>query len=421
MNRRSFLASGFATIAGSSLLDAKARASLLQGNDIAESSQDDSYWQMISSQFEFEPGLTYFNNGSLGPSPRIVRDATETFRRQLDLFPSKYMWTDWWDDRERVRQTAAGFLGASPDEIALTHNTCEGLNLVASSLQFQPGDEIIASPHEHHTGVVPLQHFQESRGVQLVRPQLPLLPTSSQELLDVFTAAITPKTRAILVCHIVNTNGMIMPVKELCEIARQKNIRVIVDGAQAVGMIPVNVAELGCDFYAASGHKWVFGPKGTGLFYVRKDRMDELSPLIVSKAYYHQNNARKFENYNTRNVPEVLGLGVALDYLSMVGLQNLYERVLSLKSYLRKRVEASRLLSLETPEDDSLSAGITNVSVSGKEAHAVANVLDTEYAINCRPMQILGLNSLRVSTAVYNRFEQVDQLIDVLENIAKKR
>jgi len=417
MNRRDFLLGSGALLTSSSLLDARAATALVSRS---ESGTDDrlDLWSIVASQFEFEEGLIYLNNGSLGPSPRIVRDATDEFRRQLDLFPSKYMWSDWWDDRELVRKRAAELLNAPADFVALTHNTCEGLNLVASSLELESGDEIIASTHEHHTGVVPLQHFQESRGVKLVRPELPLLPKTPSEIVDVYQSAITPRTKAILISHMVNTNGMIMPVQELCEISRKRGILTIIDGAQAVGQMPVDVSELGCDFYAASGHKWLFGPKGTGLFYVHPERLHLLKPLIVSSAYYKEKNARQFENYNTRNVPEVLGLGVALDYNRMLASEAIHERVIELKHYLRNRVEETVGLRMKSPANDGLTAGINNVEVIGKDVQEVAKTLDERHRINCRPMAGHNLNSLRISTAVYNSETQIDALVAALAELS---
>jgi selenocysteine lyase/cysteine desulfurase len=419
VNRRSFFGRVISSLSATALVSESVKAATFTEFSASKSGKPGlaDIWKIISEQFDFEPGLTYLNNGSLGASPRIVHDATNEFRRVLDRFPSKYMWQEWWDDREKVRSSTAAFLSAEPDEIALTHNTCEGLNLVASSLNFQPGDEIIASNHEHHTGVVPLQHYQESKGVKLVRPVLPLLPDSRGELMDVFRKAISRRTRAILVSHIVNTNGMIMPIEELAEIANQHNILLIVDGAQSVGMIPVNLHQLGCDFYAASGHKWLFGPKGTGVFYVRKQSLQHLKPLIVSAAYYKEDNARKFENYNTRNVPEVLGFGVSLDYQMMVGEAERYARVLHLKRYLRNKVAENNFLRSVSPASDDLSAGIQAVEIVGADAQSVAKKLDEEFGINCRPMKVHGLNALRISTAIYNLESDIDYLINSLQEI----
>jgi selenocysteine lyase/cysteine desulfurase len=162
-------------------------------------------------------------------------------------------------------------LGASAEEIALIHNTTEGMNLVAASLDLKPGDEVIVADHEHYSGTIPWQYWQEPKGVRLVRPTLPILPSGTGEIVDVYRRAITPRTKVISMCHVVNTNGMILPVQEVAEMARPHGILVAVDGAQAPGMINVDLHDLGCDFYAASAHKWLFSPKGVGIFYARQE------------------------------------------------------------------------------------------------------------------------------------------------------
>ena len=248
----------------------------------------------------------YFNNASLGPSPALVADATEAFRRQLDAFPSRYMWGAWSEDKEDVRtkmRRAGGRLGRGDRPHPQHHrrDECGGRESRSCS-----GDEVILADHEHTSGTIPWQYWQEPKGVRLVRPVLPVLPADPEEIVEVYRRAITPRTRVISMCHVINTNGMILPVKEMSEMARRRGILVAVDGAQAPGMINVDLHDLGCDFYAASSHKWLFSPKGVGLFYARQDSQNLLEPLIVSRGW-EDCSIRRFENYNTRNLPEVLG------------------------------------------------------------------------------------------------------------------
>jgi selenocysteine lyase/cysteine desulfurase len=342
---------------------------------------DDSedYWELVKAQFTFASGLYYFNNASLGPSPELVADATENFRRTLDGFPSKYMWGGWNTDKELVRKKVAQAVGASPEEIALIHNTTEGMNVIAASMDLEPGDEVILADHEHSSGTIPWKYWQESKGIKLVRPTLPLLPESPGEILDVYRAAITPRTRVISMCHMVNTNGMILPVREVAELSRPRNILVAVDGAQTAGMFPFDLHEMGCDFYAASSHKWLFSPKGVGIFYVRQDAQRHLRPLIVASGYEDE-SVRRFENYNTRNLPELLGLGVAIDFHNLLGPERKGDRIFSLKRYFREKIN-----------------------------------------INVRPMSSFGLNGLRISLSVFNTKEDIDYLVRALEEIAARK
>ena len=239
----------------------------------------EEYWETIKSQFKFAPGLRYFNNASLGTSPIAVQSATNNYREMLDSFPSKYMWGGWKEEKEQIRKSLATTFSVSEEEIALIHNTTEGMNLIARSFDLEPGDEVILGDHEHPSGTIPWQVWQESKGIKLIRPTLPIMPESPEEIVEVYRNAITPKTKVISMCHLVNTNGMILPVKQISEMAHELGILVAVDGAQSAGMFDFDLRELACDYYAASSHKWLFSPKGVGILYARKESQHVLKPF----------------------------------------------------------------------------------------------------------------------------------------------
>jgi len=288
--RRQFIEKAFKGIAGSALLLAADKEALFaQYSDdlgsLESTSDSEDYWELVKKSFPLKEGLHYFNNGSLGPSPELVIDATEKFRRKLDAFPSKYMWGGWNTEKEYVREKAANLFGVSEEEIALTHSTTEGMNLVAKTLRLEPGDEVILADHEHPSGTIPWKFWKERFGIKLVRPKLPLLPPNPGELVDIYEKAISSKTKVISMCHMVNTNGMILPVREVSEMAHQKGILVAVDGAQSAAMLDFSLKDLGCDFFATSTHKWMYSPKGMGIFYAHPEAQKLIEPLIVAKGY----------------------------------------------------------------------------------------------------------------------------------------
>ena len=419
--RRSFVAGTAAAFGGAALLAAADLEAVLAGGEELSSASlggdlGRDYWRLVQRQFRLEPGLVYLNNASLGPSPALVADATEAFRRKLDAFPSRYMWGGWSEEFEAVRSKAAALLGASSEEIALIHNTTEGMNLVAFSLDLDSGDEVIVADHEHTSGTIPWQYWQEPKGVKIVRPTLPILPNSSDEIVEVYRQALTPRTKVISMCHVINTNGMILPVKAISEMARARGILVAVDGAQAPGMINVDLHDLGCDFYAASSHKWLFSPKGVGVFYSRQESQALLKPLIVCRGW-DDPSIRRLENYNTRNLPEVLGLGVAFDFQNLLGPDRREARIYELKRALRDRIGDDPVFAIKTPANDKLSAGITTIEVVGREVKEVATALAERHRIDCRPMTTHGLNGLRISLSVFNSEEQIDLLLGALREV----
>ncbi len=377
----------------------------------------EAFWETVRSQFRFAKGLTYFNNGSLGACPTPIREATNTFRAVLDDFPSKYMWGGWDDEKEVVREKVASLFSVSPEEIALIHNTTEGMNLIARSMNLNKGDEILLADHEHASAVAPWTVWQASKGIQLIRPTLPILPKSVEEIVAIYRKAITPRTKVLSICHLVNTNGMLLPIKALSKMAQEEGILVAVDGAQAAGMFHTDLRDIGCDFYTVSAHKWLFSPKGVGIFYAKKASQSKLKPLMVARGY-EDSSIRRLENYNTRNLPEVLALGAALDYRETIGAQKIHDRTFALKHYFRDKVGTNPKLVLKTPELDTLSAGIQVVEVVGKEVVDVKNRLFNEYGIDCRPMTKFGLNAVRLSFAIFITKKQIDDLVHALETIA---
>ncbi len=417
-NRRKFLKSSLLGIAGASAWSFEAFGAPVK-NVIPtwKNSDEEEYWSLIRSLFDMAPGLRYFNHASLGTSPRAVRQATSEFMETLDQFPSKYMWGGWDQEKEVVREKIATLFGVSSEEIAINHNTSEGMNLIARSFDFEPGDEVILGDHEHASGTIPWQFWQESKGIKIVRPTLPLLPESKEEIVDVYRKAITSKTKVISMCHVVNTNGMILPVKEVSDMAREKGILVAVDGAQGAGMFQFNLQELGCDFYTASAHKWMFAPKEVGFFYAKQDSQHHLKPLMVARG--HKNRTiRRLETYNTRSLPEVLGLGTSLDFINEIGMKKIHDRSYALKAYFRDRLKDDPKFNLKSPAGDDVSCAIQSVEVVGKSVGMAKNELSDRFGIDCRPMSGFGLNALRISLPVYVTKADIDYLIEALEAVS---
>ena len=416
--RRKFVKQLFTGVAGTVLLssykasDTDYSTTLLDINDDSE-----AFWEQVKTQFKFAPNLRYFNNGSLGSCPIIVQKATNEFRATLDAFPSKYMWGGWHNEKEEVRQKVADLFSVSKEEIALTHNTTEGMNLIARSFNLHEGDEVILIDHEHKSSVIPWTVWQAEKGVKLVRPVIPILPETVEDIVKVYKDAITPRTKVISMCHSVNTNGMVLPVKEVSEMAHKKGILVAVDGAQAAGMFDIDLKDLGCDFYTVSAHKWLFAPKGIAMFYAKKESQHHLKPLIVANGHTDK-SIRRLENYNTRNLPELLGFGSAIDFIKSIGKEKISKRSYELKHYFRDKVKNSPKFKLKTPGHDGLSCAIQTLEVVGKDVRDVKNKLTNDFGIDTRPMSTYGLNGVRISFAIFITKKDIDYLVDALEEIA---
>ncbi|MGH1437115.1 MAG: aminotransferase class V-fold PLP-dependent enzyme [Lewinella sp.] len=420
-SRRKWLTNSITAMVGTALLAPSDLLALQEteiklANQLGAKEDDEAYWELVKSQFVLEKGLHYFNNGSLGTSPEYVFQATEQFRRTLDGFPSQYMWGAWDDQKEVVREKAGKMLSVSAETIALIHNTTEGMNLIASSLELAPGEEILLSNHEHSSARIPWKYWQEEKGVVLKTVDLPLMPESKEEIVALFREAITAKTRVISLVHVTNTNGMRLPVKEITAMAHEQGILVAVDGAQSMGMFQIDLADLGCDFFTASSHKWLFSPKGMGIFYATEAAQKLLKPLIVCRGY-DDPSIRRLENYNTRNLPELLGLGAALDFRNLIGQEKIESRTYALKKHLREQLADDDRFTIKTPAPDALSAGIQTVEVIGRYVDEFMQDLTDRYQIDCRPMMSHSLNGLRISLAIFNTKADIDYLVKALRTV----
>jgi len=421
LNRRNWLKKSILGIAGAAILaPTDLRALETQQNELllslGQGGNEEHYWELVKKQFMLQEGLTYFNNGSLGTCPEFVVKATNTFRATLDGFPSKYMWGGWDDQKEAVRQKVADLFMVSKENIALIHNTTEGMNLIASSMPLKKGDEVLLSNHEHSSARIPWQYWQESKGITLKTVDLPLVPETEQDIVDCFAKAITSKTKVISIVHVTNTNGMRLPLKAISKLAHEKGIKVAVDGAQSMGMFQINLDEEGVDYFTSSAHKWLFAPKGIGVFYAREEAQADLKPLIVCRGWKNK-TIRRLENYNTRNLPELLGLGAALDFHFLLGKERIEQRTFELKDYFRAQVAKTPGLKIKTPIPNALSAGIQTVELEGKRVGAVRRTLTEDYQIDCRPMGSHELNGLRISLSIFTTKKDVDYLMDALREI----
>ena len=267
---------------------------------------DGGYWARIRSQFMMPEGFAYLNTGTLGPTPKPVYDAMVEYWRLMAVNPHEN--SNMLQERqEAIRVKAAQFVGASPDEIALTRNTTEGLVTAIKGLDLKQGDQILYSFHEHSSNLQPWKLQAKRYGFELTEVPFPTPPKNPDEILNKFNDAITPRTRVITVAHCTTVTGCLTPVKELTKLARSKGILCLVDGAHTLGMIQYNLHELDVDTYASPAHKWLAAPAGSGLLYVRAGLIDKIWPNIVTQSWYQDKGARKYDRLSRRPWPSVIG------------------------------------------------------------------------------------------------------------------
>ncbi len=380
----------------------------------------DQAFSDLHSAYSLQEGVTYLNHASIGTVPRLVQDAHRRYLELCEKNPWLYIWGgEWAAPRETTRRSAAGLLGCDPKEVALTHNTTEAFNMLAHGLPLAAGDEVLFSSLNHAGASACWSHTAAERGFSVRRFDWPLREVpelSSSDVVRLYVEQIRPKTRVLVFPHVDNMVGLRHPVRELAAAARERGVRFIaVDGAQTTGMIGVDVADLGIDVYAASPHKWLQSPKGLGLTYVRREIQDQLRPMWVTWGQEKwQGSARKYEDYGTRNLPEVLALGDAIEFQQRLGAAAKESHHRTLWKHARGLVDAHPRLTWRSPKTWELSAALWAIEVEGESSQQTFDRLFRDHGYVFRAFDLPDLNTLRISPNVANTEDDINRLMALL-------
>jgi len=385
-------------------------------------------WSAARAEMLIDPTATYLNTGSYGPSPRIVFECVTALRRQLAAEPVDFLWRTTppllWAARERL----AGFVGASPQSLIFTVNVTAGINIVAAALRLPaPGDVLVPS-HEYGSMVYAWERACQRQGLTLRTVPIPMPPMSAGDVVQAIVAAMSPKTRLLMVSHVLYTTGMVMPVRELCAEARRRGILTLIDGAHAPGMVPVSVADLGCDFYAANCHKWLLAPIGAGFLYVAPGNEDRLQPLSVSWGWHYDRakaderddwggtpRLRSFEFEGTRDPSPWLTVPTAIDLHERLGPAAIRSRHRELADHVRQALGRIAGLALATPDQADLRGALTSFRLAATAPAAeLRQHLWERHRIEVPIIEQATGNYLRISTRFYNTEEEVDRLAAAL-------
>jgi isopenicillin-N epimerase len=391
--------------------------------DLGKARDKRSFWRRVRQEFLLNPDLVYLNCGSVGSSPRVVVDAVANYMYEMEGDPLHNEWGGIGAWMEDVRSRAAEFIGAEEREIILTRNTTEGMNAVATGLRLKAGDEVLTTNHEHGGGMVCWQYLARHFGVKVRYIKMPDPVENKEQILDLVEQHITPKTRVCSFSHVDTITGLQMPIADIARITRARDILLVCDGAQAPGMLDVDVMALGVDTYASSSQKWMLSPKGCGLLYIRRGVQDRVQPVMLYDGY------RAYTaSMGTRNVPQILGHGVAMDFHNAIGRAHVEARIRQLNSLMRERLKQIPALRLLTPEQPELSSGMVTFAVDPNKGRNgdIANRLFEVHNIIVKPAQGTyayvpnpsppreNYNALRFSTHIFNSEAQIERTADIL-------
>jgi selenocysteine lyase/cysteine desulfurase len=370
----------------------------------------EKFWKRIRDEQFLLPGWRAFlNNGSLGIAPKpVVQAVTEYLNRSAGLLMEEYpRWG--YETLDETRQELADFFGCAKDELALTHNATEAMNIVASGLDLKAGDEVLTTDQEHPGGSCCWLLKQARSGIDIRQVKIPLPPKSSGQLTDLLVSAIGPRTRVLSFSGITTTTGLILPVREICQAARDKGVVTVVDGAHMNGQVPVNLREFGCDYFAGSPHKWLFAPAGCGVFYGREEMLDRLWVNVATSGWDDRKlKAARFMQVGTNNRAIFEGLRAGLRFLQDLGPERVYARIHQLARTCYEKARSVAGMEMLTPDDDRMFAALVTFRLT-PEAAKKAN----EY---CREKRIWIYPSerTRVSTHIHTRPEDLDLFFDII-------
>lgn len=387
-----------------------------------DESPDGVYWDAVRRHFMFHDKLIMMNNGTVGPMPKPVFNTLVKYFKIQVTNPYE-VYSFFGPRRDEVRNKLARFVSASPDEVVITRNTTEGMNFVANGLDMEEGDGVLMSSMEHPGGINPWRLKAARYGITIKDIPIGLPPQSVEEITDAFRRGITPRTKVISISHTVYISGLIAPIRELSELAHERGIVLLTDSAHGLGMLNLNMRQLGMDFFASSPYKWLGSPCGCGLLYVKSDVQDRLWPTIASGGWDRPGSARKFETLGQRADPLIFALGEALDFQSRIGKERIERRVKTLAGHLKDGLTSIPGVRLHTSRDPYLSGGLTAFSVEGVEPNRMVNYLREKYNIVIRTIgsERAGTSGVRVSTHIFITLKDVDMVLEGVKYLADRR
>jgi selenocysteine lyase/cysteine desulfurase len=428
-NRRIFLKQA-ATLAGafsaSSLFNQlhaeewKQAAKKIDHLDATQIAADEDYWSIIQSAYTVNPNMINLNNGGVSPSPLVVQQAVARFNDLANEGPSYFMWRILDQGREPLREKLALLAGAHPDEVAINRNSTEALNTIIYGLDLKNGDEVIGTKQDYPNMIQAYKQRAMREGVVYKQINFDFPIENDEQIVKAYEDAITPKTKIIHVTHMINWVGQIMPVKKISDMAHAKGIEVICDGAHSFGLLDFKVPDLGCDYFGTSLHKFLSAPIGSGMLWIKKEKIAKIWPLLCN-GDPHSSDIRKFETLGTRSFPIEQGIGEAINFHEAIGGKRKEERIRYLKNYWASKVKEIPKVRLHTSLKASYSCAICGVSIDGMTPGELDSALFNQYKIHTVGIVWENIICVRVTPHVYTKIADLDKLVKAISEIASKK
>ena len=422
--RRTFLRSMVAATAATPTLTNHALACVVRAAHAVEGRRpedvaaDEDFWREVQQAFDIDRGMINLNNGGVAPSPRVVQAALLRYLAVSNQAPAITMWGWIEPEIEAVRRRLAVSFGCDPEEMAITRNASEALEIVQLGVPLERGDEVLTTTQDYPRMITTWKQRERLDGIVLKQITFPVPPPSQDDLYTRIAQAITPRTKVIHICHITNLTGQIFPVKKICQLGRARGIEVIVDGAHAYAHFPFTRDELDCDYYGTSLHKWLTAPIGTGFLYVRRAKIEKIWPMMAAPPEMNA-NIRKFEEIGTHPAANHNAIAEALDFYDGIGPERKAARLRYLRDRWAKRLERVSGVKILTPYDPAQSCGLATFTPAQLDVGKVAGYLYDRHRIIVTPIGHPEFNGLRITPNVYTTLPEVDRFADVMEELLR--
>lgn len=396
-----------------SLAGALNRTSILE-TDMTQ--DNDDFWKKVRQQYRLKDDYINLENGYYCILPDEILERYLQHIREVNLQGAFYMRTAQAENKQRMVAELASLAGCAANELIITRNTTESLDMIISGIDWKPGDEAVMATHDYPAMLDMFRQVEQRYGMTNKVVALPLHPGSDEEIVDIYARAITPKTKLLMVCHMINITGQILPVRKICDMAHGKNVPVLVDGAHAFAHIQFSIPDLHCDFYGCSLHKWLSVPLGAGLLYMSKEHIPHIWPLL-GESGRQPDDIRRLNHTGTHPPATDLAILDAINFYKHIGGARKEQRLRYLQQYWTSRVRHMPHIVLNTPDDPARSCGIANVGIKNMDPAAMAKLLLEKHKIYTVAINNAGVAGCRITPNVYTTTGELDVLVAALASM----
>ena len=417
MDKRNFIKT-LGALSVSSLVSASELTKIKSvSHSLPKTRSDEELWATIRSHYTLKDDYINLESGYYSIIPNPVLEHFIKHVRHVNIEGSYYMRNDLKKNKDRVISELANLVGSTSDQIAITRNTTESLDLVISGFQWEKGDEAIYAKQDYGSMKEMFEQISSRYGVKNKIVSVPNHPKNDEEIVSIYESQITDKTKLIMVCHMINITGQILPIKKICEMAHSYGVEVMVDGAHCVGHFDFSIDDFNCDYYGSSLHKWLATPLGAGLLYVNRNNTHKIWPLLAN-GNTNKNDIKRLNHIGTHPVHTDLAISNSIDYTNWIGMKKKEKRMRYLQRYWSDKLRTIENVIVNTPEDLNRSCGIGNVGLSNMSPSAMSKVLFEKYKIFTVAIDYANVKGCRISPNIFTTTNELDQFVIAVQEMA---